>query len=77
MTLTIEDYKVEISAYGFDDEEATKAFLNMLSVELHEAASWNSLDGYRATAKAIQKQSDDIYDALAETGYYDKESNNE
>jgi hypothetical protein len=49
---------------------ATASALNSISIMLMEAASLNRKQGCEVVANLRDRQSKQIYDALAETGFY-------
>lgn len=49
---------------------ATAGALNSISIVLMEAANLNRKQGCEATANLRDRQSKQIYDALAKTGFY-------
>ena len=49
---------------------ATAGALNSISIVLIEAANLNQKQGCKATADLRYRQSKQIYDALAKTGFY-------
>lgn len=59
---------VEVEDYG--KITATASALNSISIALREAAIFNRRQRCEATANLRERQSKQIYDALAKTGFY-------
>ena len=59
---------VEVEGYG--KITATASALNSISISLKEAANLNRRQGCEAIANLRDRQSEQIYDALAKTGLY-------
>lgn len=53
------------------NESDTFYFLNTLSVMAHDAAEANAVAGYKALADVFENGSDEIYQQIKATGYYD------
>lgn len=60
---------IELGSYG--KITATAGALNYISMVLMEAAHLYQKQGSDLLAKVREKQSKQIYDALAKTGFYD------
>lgn len=54
------------------NESDTFYFLNTLSVMAHDAAEANAVADYQAIADMFENGSDEIYQQLKATGYYDR-----
>ena len=50
---------------------ATAGALNLISLVLTESANLNRRQGFRATADLRDRQSKQVYDTLAKTGFYE------
>ena len=76
MKLMIGDYVVEIKAHDKyetrNNAEATKAFLNEVSIWASEAAKYEQTLQFDGLASSYNKSSDDIYNALKTLGYYNR-----
>ena len=59
---------VEVEDWG--KITANASALNSISIVLFEAAELNRRQGADATARLRERQSKQIYDALAKTGFY-------
>lgn len=74
MKLKIADYEVEIKARhecrSLANDRDTMALLNLISLWAREAAEREKADGYPLTAKQSHEAAENIYDALADKGYY-------
>lgn len=60
---------IEVENYG--KITATASALNSISIVLMEAANYNRKIGANKMADLRDKQSDQIYNALKETGFYE------
>ena len=74
MRLKVNGYDVEIAVREPDkryfSSEATKQFLNALSLYASIASDYYSKEGYKGIASEAEKVADDIYRYLKEQGLY-------
>lgn len=65
------DVRKTIEISGFGKITATADTFNSISIILMEAANYNRKIGANEMADLNDKQSDEIYNALAKTGFYE------
>lgn len=55
------------------NESDTLYFLNTIVVMAHDAAEMNAVAGYKFIADSLENGSDELYQQIKATGYYEKE----